>query len=394
MEKVNFLNKDGEKLAARLDFPKNKTIAYALFAHCFTCSKDLSAVNTIAKNLNDHNIAVLRFDFTGLGSSEGEFSNTNFSSNISDLISACEFLSENYEPPSILIGHSLGGAAVLKAAAELEHIKAVVTIGAPSDVAHIKNLFKDSMDEIKKNQQATVSLAGREFTIKKQMIDDLSETNVTNSLKNLKKAVLIMHSPIDKTVSIDHAAKIFQSLKHPKSFISLDDADHLLMKKEDAKYAANLIGAWVVRYIENNSSEEKNYAPKGEVIVKSREGLKFTQDIYTDSHHIIADEPKSMQGNNLGLPPYELLMSALGSCTSMTMRMYADRKNINLSGSVVRLKHEKVEVDGEKVDKFTKKITLKGDFNIEEKNKLFEIADKCPINRTLKSQSLTETISE
>ena len=251
--KFDFLNKEGHTLSGRLDMPVKEPLAYALFAHCFTCSKDLNVVNTISKTLTEEGIAVLRFDFTGLGGSEGDFSNTNFSSNVEDLSSACASLKEKHRSPALLIGHSLGGAAVLKAAALLPHVKAVATIGAPSDIKHLIKLFENDLEKIQRDDQANVSLAGRKFTIKKQFIEDINEATLLEEVKNLKKALLVLHSPIDSTVSIDHAAKIFVAARHPKSFVSLDDADHLLTKEEDAIYAARIIAPWAARYISSDN---------------------------------------------------------------------------------------------------------------------------------------------
>jgi len=247
--KFNFPNSHNQILSGRLELPVNEPIAYAIFAHCFTCSKDIIAPNTISKELTKKGIAVLRFDFTGLGNSQGDFSNTNFSSNVEDLLSACDELAKVYREPEILIGHSLGGAAVLKAAKNLPKIKAVATIGAPSNVEHVAHLFDNQICEIQKTGEAEVSLGGRNFTIKKQFIDDLKDNSILDDLGNLKKSLLILHSPLDRTVSIDDAAKIFSAAKHPKSFVTLDNADHLLMNKRDAQYAADVIGSWVLRYI-------------------------------------------------------------------------------------------------------------------------------------------------
>jgi len=247
--KFDFLNSQGEKLAGQLEMPTSEPKSFALFAHCFTCSKDIIAANVISKELTKNNIGVLRFDFTGLGSSQGNFSNTNFSSNVEDLISACQELELNFKHPEILIGHSLGGAAVLKAASQLKAVKAVVTLGAPSSVEHVSHLFENSMCQIQDEGQAKVNLAGREFTIKKQFVDDLKNVELLSEISNFKKALLVMHSPTDDTVSIDHAAKIFLAAKHPKSFISLDNADHLLLKRSDANYVADIIGSWVNRYV-------------------------------------------------------------------------------------------------------------------------------------------------
>lgn len=250
VERTEFLGSDGHKLAARIDSPDGPVLAFALFAHCFTCGKDVFAASRIAQALTDHGIAVLRFDFTGLGASEGEFANTNFSSNLADLIGAANHLRESYLAPALLIGHSLGGAAVLAAAGDIPEVRAIVTIGAPSDPAHVSGLFRDQLEEIEANGEAQVQLSGRPFRIKRQFLVDASEHNLTEKIAHLRKALLVMHSPIDKTVDIANALQIFTAAKHPKSFISLDDADHLLSRKSDAIYVAKMIAAWSGRYIE------------------------------------------------------------------------------------------------------------------------------------------------
>lgn len=247
--KFDFTNSNNETLAGKLELPKRTPKAFAIFAHCFTCSKDIIAANIISKKLNDSEIAVLRFDFTGIGNSEGDFSNTNFSSNVQDLIDANNAITEKYQAPTLIIGHSLGGAAVLKAATLLDNIKAVVTIGAPSCTGHVAHLFKQGLSQIEEQGEAEILLAGRSFKIKKQFIDDINEVDVLNGVRNFNKALLVMHSPLDDTVSIEHAGNIFQAAKHPKSFISLDKADHLLMKKDDANYVANLIGTWSQKFV-------------------------------------------------------------------------------------------------------------------------------------------------
>jgi len=383
--KFNFKNDQGLELSGRLELPSTKPIAFALFAHCFTCSKNFVAAAQISKNLSLHGIATLRFDFTGLGNSEGDFGNSNFSSNVADLKAAFNAIKKEFGAPSILIGHSLGGAAVLKLQSELEEIKAVVTIGAPSDVHHVSYLFSDQIDKIKECGSAKVNLAGREFEIQEQFINDINEQDLLASLGNSKKAFLVLHSPIDDTVSVDHAANIYKSLKHPKSFISLDQMDHLITNKEDAKYISGIISSWVARYIEK-TEEEGIKIDKG-IIVKSRAGHKFTNDIYSSKHSLVADEPKSVKGDDLGMPPYDLLLSSLGACTSMTMRMYADRKGFDLQDVEVRLTHEKVKVsETEFQDKIYKEIKLTGNLSEEESQRIYEISHKCPVNRTLLSE--------
>lgn len=391
----DFQNSEGQTLSGRLELPTGIPRAFALFAHCFTCSKDIIAASVVAKQLTEHGIGVLRFDFTGLGNSDGDFANTNFSSNVEDLISACNALKEKYQAPELLIGHSLGGAAVLKASLEMPEIKAVATIGAPSSVNHVAHLFEKDVPKINDQGQAQVHLAGRKFTIKKQFIDDINQAEILSGIKDFKKALLVMHSPIDNSVSIDHASEIFISAKHPKSFVSLDSADHLLMKRRDAEYAADTIGSWASRYISPcNSLQEKVSVKKGEVVVLNRKGAKFTQDIISKNHHLVADEPRSVKGDDLGMNPYELLLSSLGACTSMTMKMYCERKGIELDEVEVKLSHQKIhandcedcETEKGMVDEIEKHIKISGDFSEEQRQRILEIAEKCPVNRTLQSE--------
>ena len=391
--KFDFPNFQGEMLSGRLELPKGEPRAFALFAHCFTCSKDIIAPNVIAKTLTEKGIAVLRFDFTGLGNSKGDFANTNFSSNVDDLLSACKHLGKQFKTPELLIGHSLGGAAVLKAASKLPAVRAVATIGAPSSIEHVTHLFSNEVEQINREGQAEVLLAGRKFTIKKQFIDDLSNSNIVDELKDLKKALLVMHSPLDDTVSVDHASKIFVAAKHPKSFVTLDNADHLLMNRADAAYAGEVIGAWALRYLPTPKQDQPK-VEKGTVLVQARNHAKFTQDIYTKDHHVIADEPLSYKGDNLGMTPYDYLLAGLGACTAMTMRMYAERKGMVLNDVKVELKHNKIhaadcedcETKAGKIDVIEKKIIIDADITPEEERRLHEIAEKCPVNRTLHSE--------
>ncbi len=383
--KFDFKNSNGETLSGRLELPAGKPKAFALFAHCFTCSKNFIAASKISKHLSLLGIATLRFDFTGLGNSEGDFANTNFTSNIDDLKSAYSAIREEYSAPELIIGHSLGGAAVLKLQEGLDEVKAVVTIGAPSDVEHVSHLFKSNIAEINELGRAKVNLAGREFEIQKQFIDDINEQDLLTCLSRSKKSFLILHSPIDATVSVDHAAKIYGALKHPKSYISLDKIDHLITKVKDAQYIAEVISSWVTKYLNIDKVETK--VIKEGVFVESRHGFKFTNDITSPKHQLVADEPKSVKGDDLGMAPYELLLSGLGACTSMTMRMYADRKGFDLQSIKVALTHEKADTGGDlKQDVIHKHIELIGNLNTEEREKILAIADKCPVNRTLLSE--------
>lgn len=402
MDKFYFSGSSGDKLAARLDKPEGKIKAYALFAHCFTCGKDVAAASRIARALNNYGIAVLRFDFTGLGMSEGEFSNTNFTSNVKDLICAADHMREELEAPKILIGHSLGGTAVLKAAAEISETEAIVTIGAPSDAGHVSEHFEDKLPEIEEKGEAEVTFAGRSFKIKEQFVHDIENQNMESVVKDLKTPLLILHGPFDDIVGIENAGRIFGWAKHPKSFVSLDDADHLLSRAEDSRYAASVISAWVDRYIksgEDESREDKS-SEKGHVIVKSRSKDKFAQDISLGSHNLTADEPESVGGEDKGPDPYDLLMASLGACTSMTLQMYSKRKEWPLEGVEVHLSHEKIHADDceecegkkSKLDKFERKLVIKGeDLSEEQKEKLIEIADKCPVHKTLTSETVIQT---
>ena len=397
--KASFNNQQGELLAGLLETPDSETKAYALFAHCFTCSKDIAVTSRITRALANKGIAVLRFDFTGLGNSDGDFANTNFSSNINDLIQAASYLEEKYAAPVMIIGHSLGGAAVLAAAQSIPSIKAVVTIGAPATGQHVEHLFANAKDEIVNNDEALVDLAGRKFTIKKQFVDDINSYIDTSHISQLGMALLILHSPVDETVSIDEAAKIYSAAKHPKSFISLDKADHLLTRREDSEYVASVISSWAGRYLDiTDVNKEASSAPapdieRGHVLV-TEQNKKFTRKIYSEDHQLIADEPLSVGGSNLGPNPYELLLASLGACTSMTIRMYANRKKINLNDVEVTLKHDRIHAedcaDGETqtgfVDKIEKTIKLEGSLTGAERQRILEIADMCPVHKTLHNE--------
>ncbi|MCS3703253.1 bifunctional alpha/beta hydrolase/OsmC family protein [Salinibacter ruber] len=387
-EKIRFENADGNALAARLDRPDGESpCAFALFAHCFTCSKDLRAAGAISRALTRHGIAVLRFDFTGLGESEGDFADTNFSSNVEDLIAAADYLSEHYEAPRILVGHSLGGAAVLQAAQRLDSVQAVSTIGAPYDPEHVTQHLQDAVEDIEEKGEARVQLAGRTFTIRKQFLDDLAATKMETTIRTLGRALLIFHSPVDQTVGANNAAKIFQAAKHPKSFVSLDDADHLLTDRSDAEYLGVVLGAWAEKYVDRSVSEPDT--PDEDVVTRT-EGTYRTA-IQAGQHALVGDEPESVGGDDDGPTPYGFLLSALGSCTGMTLRMYADRKEWPLDETIVRLSHEKVhaedcencDTEQGQVDRITREIEIRGRLSDDQRERLFEIANKCPVHRIL-----------
>lgn len=393
--RLEFDGAHGAKLAARLDLPAGKIRAFALFAHCFTCSKDIPAARHIAGALSAEGIAVLRFDFTGLGGSGGDFSSTGFSSNVDDLKLAADFLRTNYEAPQLLIGHSLGGAAVLSVAADIPEVRAVVTIGAPSDADHVIHNFKGSVDEIREKGSGSVDLAGRSFTIRKEFLEDLEAQTVKERTAKLGKALLVMHAPLDDTVGVENATDIFVAAKHPKSFVSLDKADHLLTRGEDAAYAARVIAGWASGYLDReDTSRPDETAKEGVDIVETGQG-KFQAMVAAGQHRLIADEPVSYGGFDSGPSPYDFLSTALGACTVMTLRMYADRKGLKVDRIGTQVLHNKVHAadcadcseelkeKGGKIDRFERLITLEGDLDAATRQRMLEIADKCPVHRTL-----------
>jgi uncharacterized OsmC-like protein/alpha/beta superfamily hydrolase len=393
-ERFEFPNAKGEKLAGVLDLPLGEPTGFALFAHCFTCGKNIRAAKVIAERLSVHGIAVLRFDFTGLGGSEGEFANTHFSSNVDDLVTAADHLRKTRSAPALLIGHSLGGAAVLAAAHRIEEARAVVTIAAPCDPSQVTGLFKEHVDKIKEQGEVEVALAGRPFRITRAFIDDVAEQKLQDYIASLRKALLIFHSPTDAIVGIDNASHIFTAAKHPKSFVSLAGADHLLSKKADARYVANVIAAWAERYLDPPASVVQAQSEAGVVTVRETRAAKYQQEIMSGPHRFLADEPVAFGGLDSGPGPYDLLLASLGACTSMTIRIYADRKELPLERVTVRLNHKKVHAedcaeceskDG-MIDRIDRNITLEGNLDAEARKKLMEIADKCPVHKTLTSE--------
>lgn len=390
-EKFPFTGHADHTLAGRLERPAGPLLATAIFAHCFTCSKDISAAKRIATRLASMGIAVLRFDFTGLGASEGDFADTSFTSNVDDLHAAAKALTAAGMAPSMLIGHSLGGAAVLKAAADMSGIKAVVTIGAPFDPGHVVHNFAMHLDEINEKGKAEVSLAGRPFTIGKDFIEDVSKASLTKAVGNLHAALLILHAPLDETVGIENATQIYTAAKHPKSFVTLDGADHLVSRSEDAAYAADTIATWARRYLHLPATEKLADIPEGILRVSEADPNGFLQDVQSGKHHILSDEPTSVGGTNQGLTPYGLLAAALGSCTSMTIRMYARRKGWDVTSISVDVAHAKTHADGQKIDSFTRDITLTGNLDEAQSARLLEIADKCPVHKTLEAGAQVTT---
>jgi len=398
-QKIEFQGHHGNRLAGLLELPEEQPTAFALFAHCFTCGKDIASASRISRALVQKGFAVMRFDFTGLGSSDGDFENTNFSSNVEDLVSAAMYLESDWLPPSLLIGHSLGGTAVLKAAEKIPSVKGVVTLGSPAEADHVAKQFSCEIDTIEKSGEAKVNLAGRPFTIKKQFLDDIKSQSIDH-IPRLNKALLVMHSPIDTVVSVNQAEKIYRAAKHPKSFVSLDQADHLLTNKNDAQYVGEVISAWSGRLMTglDQTSPLNKGVNSGEVLVTEK-NKNFTQNVVTDHHFWLADEPLSVGGNDLGPDPYEHLLAALGSCTTMTLRMYAERKKIPLKQASVKLKHHRQHGDDcaecdethSQVDVIEREITLRGDLDEEQRQKLLSIADRCPVHRSLHGKLVVKT---
>lgn len=379
--KVTFEGSQGGELAARLELPRVPPHAFALFAHCFSCSKDNLAASRIAKALAMRGIAVLRFDFTGLGASEGDFANTNFSSNVEDLVRAADFLRKSYQAPSLLIGHSLGGAAVIVAASKIPEVKAVATVGAPADAAHVAKQFADDVETIAREGEAVVQLVGRPFTIRKQFLDDIADARVEDAARAMKAALLIAHSPTDATVGIENATRLFVAARHPKSFVGLDGADHLLTRREDAEHVAQVIAAWADRYLPDSPLPEAPDAPaqKNAAIVTETGAAAYLSWAAAGQAQFLVDEPEEYGGLDAGPSPFELLSVALASCTTMTLRMYAERKEMTLGRITTEVAHARE--DG--VDVFTRSISVEGGVPGEIADKLVEIANKCPVHRTL-----------
>ncbi len=401
-ENITFVNRSKDKISGVLHVSETQPVkAYAIFAHCFTCSKNINAAVHIAEELATHGIATLRFDFTGLGSSSGDFTETNFSSNVQDIIDASEFLRSEYQAPELLVGHSLGGTAMLAAAAHINSAKAVASLGSPATPEHVLHHLHASMHEIENHGEAEVSLAGRTFTFTKSFVDDAIAYKI--NLRELNKALLVMHSPTDSTVSVDEAATIYQQARHPKSFISLENTDHLLSRASDSIYASKVLAAWATRYISQAEATTKISTQDNKVVASADTTQGFLNLVNANGHHLTGDEPIRFGGTNYGPSPYDYLSTALGTCTTMTLNMYARHKKLPVDNVTVTVEHLKehaqdcmeCEKTQKKVDVFTRTIKIKGELSEEQRQRMLQIADRCPVHQTLHDEvEIKSTLSD
>jgi uncharacterized OsmC-like protein/pimeloyl-ACP methyl ester carboxylesterase len=400
-QRTEFSNQRGVRLAAALELPDAPARAWAVFAHCFTCGKSNIAAARMSRTLAAGGIAVLRFDFTGIGGSGGDLANAGFVSNVDDLVAAADYLRDAYQAPALLVGHSLGGTAVLAAAARIDEVSAVVTIGAPAEPEHVLRHLGGALEVIERDGSAEVTLAGRSFRVGREFLETTRDEKVLNSLGSLRRALLVMHSPTDGVVSIDEAGRIFRAARHPKSFVSLDGADHLLSDAADAQYVAATVLAWADRYMPARQDLPALRVPGGEVVV-SEGNSRFLRHVTTDDHQWLADEPRKAGGDNLGPDPYEHLLAALGTCTSMTIRMYANRKSWPLDSVTVRLSHrrehdrdcEDCDRKASQLDVMERLVRLEGALDDAQRGRLMEIADRCPVHRTLEGTIRIRTAVE
>ncbi|WP_374653812.1 alpha/beta fold hydrolase [Dongia sp.] len=391
-ERFDFRSADGHRLSGRLDLPATAPRAFALFAHCFTCTKQSIAAVRIARALTQRGIGVLRFDFTGLGESEGDFADSTFSGNVRDLVAAAGEMTAKGMAPRLLIGHSLGGAAVLAGAADIDSVAAVAVIGAPFDVKHVTLQFGDHLPDLLEKGEAEVDLGGRPFNMRRAFIDDLERHDQKSRIANLKRALLVLHSPADQTVGADNAGAIFQAARHPKSFVSLDNADHLLTRPSDASYAADVIAAWASRYLASDLDWAGELS-ENRVVVEETGGGRYQVAVKTGHAQFLADEPREVGGLGSGPTPHQLLAAGLGACTTMTLRMYAERKGWPVAHIRTVVEHAREAGDMAQPDLFTRAVTLTGDLDAEQRARLIEIAGKCPVHKTLTAGARIATVA-
>jgi uncharacterized OsmC-like protein/pimeloyl-ACP methyl ester carboxylesterase len=390
MPKFRFTNRHGVELTGSLERPPGgEWQATALFAHCFTCSRNLRAAFDLSRALAGAGFAVLRFDFTGLGESEGDFADTSFSSNLDDLEDAAGWLADHHAPPQLLVGHSLGGTAVLAVAERLDSVRAVATIGAPATPEHVLRQFGEGLERIESEGSAEVELAGRRFTIRRDFVEDSREHDLSERLRRLRRALLVLHSPVDEIVPIEQAQKIFVAALHPKSFISLDDADHLLSRAADSRYAGEVIAAWAARFLEFEPPEVLDH-----VLVSGRTAEGFLNSVQAGPHRLVADEPDDKGGRGLGPDPYQFLAAALGACTVMTLNMYARHKKLPVERVRCEVRHQKIyaedcadcESKDAKLDELSRVIRIEGELDDAQRERMMQIADRCPVHRTLEGE--------
>jgi len=395
MQKIRFTNRQGVTLTGNLELPPGGAWqGTALFAHCFTCTRNIKAARNISRALADAGFAVLRFDFTGLGESEGDFSDTNFSSNLDDLEAAAAWMADELSAPQLLVGHSLGGAAVLAVAERLDSVRAVATLAAPSSADHILKQFGEDLETIESEGSAEVQLAGRPFRIRKDFVDDARRHSIEERLKKLRRALLVLHSPVDQTVGVENAQEIFAAALHPKSFVSLDNADHLMSDEADSRYAGRVISAWAGRFLEMDAAE-----PVEGARVSGRTADKFLCRVQAGRHELLADEPERHGGADEGPDPYRYLAAGLGTCTVMTLNMYARHKKLDVDRVTCQVTHDRVHADDcvdcedskRKVDRLSRVITIEGDLDEEQRSRMLEIADRCPVHRTLENEIRVES---
>lgn len=399
---VTFKNSDGHLLAGVLHVPDGRPLAWVLFAHCFTCGKNVKAAVHVTQALVDSGFGVLRFDFAGLGESGGRFEESTFSSNVNDILAAAEFLSRDYAAPAVLVGHSLGGAAVLRAAHRLPSVHAVATIGAPADPGHVRHLLGNAETQVRVHGEAEVVLAGRPFIIRREFLEDLDNDDWQKVIRGLRRPLLVFHSPLDEVVSVDNARLIFDAAVHPKSFVSLDDADHLLSRETDSRYVAAVIAAWASRYLAAGAERAGAWEKDEEAVVARIGRERFRTEVRCGRHTLIADEPTDVGGSDLGMSPYGLLSASLAACTAMTLRIYADRKKLDLERVTVRVRHDRVhekdcedcEKAGHRIDRLRREISMAGNLSDAHRLRLMEIADRCPVHKTLSGEIRIETATE